>query len=279
MSSSQVAASEPLWSIVGAPLNFLWAYTCQEASCRLQDIWEKEVIVEVQGISDPMQLNQLMFSPEGYGTKFIKGAAAPFVSRSVQGGFSPKMVLGKSIPFEASFTGFFSRARVGQAVAAAPAGPPPDSTFIVEGLPTEANDSATTMPHATRLELQCDQIQSLINMNYPVRKAFTFSQQRCTGLTFAIDVGNVSLVRNYSGPDALVAFLRDFPGGMHTFRPQDFPAQRAALRSMGISYIRVHYRFSGHQAVLQAKAKEAEAKAQASAPGALPVRISQCWAS
>jgi type VI secretion system protein ImpL len=278
MSSSQVPATEPFWSLVSGPINFLWAYACQESSCRLQEIWEKEVLVEVQGISDPMQLNQLMFSPEGYGTKFIKGPAAPFVSRSVGGGYAAKQVIGRTIPFEMAFKGFFSRARVGQAVAAAPAGPPPDSTVIVEGLPTETNEGARTQPNATRLELQCDQQQSLVNMNYPVRKAFTWSSQRCTGVTFAIDVGSMTLTRNYSGPDAFVTFLKDFPGGSRTFSAAEFPGKRAMLRAMGISFIKVHYRFSGHEAVLKAKAKEAETQAQAAAPGSLPARISTCWA-
>jgi type VI secretion system protein ImpL len=278
MGASLVPATEQFFSLVSAPINFLWAYTCQEASCRLQNIWEKEVLVEVQGINDPMQLNQLMFSPEGYGTKFIKGPAAPFVSRSVGGGYSAKQVIGRTIPFEMAFKGFFSRARVGQAVVAAPAGPPPDSTVIVEGLPTETNEGARTQPNATRIELQCDQLQSLVNMNYPVRKAFTWSSQRCTGVTFAIDVGSITLTRSYSGPDAFVAFLKDFPGGSRTFRASEFPGKKASLRAMGISFIKVHYRFSGHETVLKAKAKEAQAQAQAEAPGTLPAIISTCWA-
>jgi type VI secretion system protein ImpL len=277
MASSQVSGTEPFWALVGGPINLIWTYTCQEASCRLQEVWNKEVLPEVQGISDPMQLNQLMFSPEGYGTKFVKGTAAPFVNRTVRGGYMPKTVLGRNIPFESSFTGYFSRARVGQAVAAAPAGPAPDATVIIEGLPTETNEGATTQPNATRLELQCDQIQTLVNMNYPVRKAFTYSPQRCTGVTFSIDVGNVTLTRNYSGPDAFVTFLKSFPGGTRTFSASEFPGQKSALRSMGISFIKVHYRFSGHESVLKAKAKEAEVQAQAAAPGALPVRITKCW--
>jgi type VI secretion system protein ImpL len=277
MGASQIPSTEPFWSLVSGPVNFIWAYTCQETACRLQEIWEKEVLVEVQGISDPMQLNQLMFSPEGYGTKFIKGPAAPFVSRSVSGGYSARQVIGRTIPFEAAFKGFFSRARVGQAVSAAPSGPPPDSTVIIEGLPTETNEGATTQPNATHLELQCDQLQTLVNMNYPVRKAFTWSSQRCTGVTFTIDVGGITLTKNYSGPDAFVSFLKDFPGGSRTFSASEFPGKSASLRAMGIRFIKVHYRFSGHEAVLKAKAKEAQAQAEATAPGALPARIASCW--
>jgi type VI secretion system protein ImpL len=114
-------------------------------------------------------------------------------------------------------------------------------------------------------------------MNYPVRKAFTWSSQRCTGVTFTIDVGGITLTKNYSGPDAFVSFLKDFPGGSRTFSASEFPGKSASLRAMGIRFIKVHYRFSGHEAVLKAKAKEAQAQAEATAPGALPARIASCW--
>ena len=262
---------EGLWRLVYGPFEFLWAYTCQETACHLQGAWEKEVLVDVQGISDTSQLNQLLFSPEGLATKFIKGPAAPFVSRDLRRGYYAKEVYSRSIPFETSFLRFYSGAKVGLPAAAMAAAS--DNTVTVNGLPTEANDNARVQPHTTRLTLQCmDQQQSLVNMNYPVSKTLTWSNARCGGVIFSIEVGNITLTKNYAGPEAFAKFLLDFPGGQHTFSPEDFPKERAALRGLGIKYIKVQYRFSGQQAVIN------QAKPSMSQPTTVPLKIARCTA-
>jgi len=262
---------EGLWTLVYGPLDFLWAYTCQETACQLQAQWEKEVVADTQGISDPAQLNQLLFSPEGLATKFIKGPAAPFVSRDLKRGYYARESLGRTIPFEGSFLAFYSRAKVGipmQALAQAVS----DNSVTISGLPTEANDSARMQPHATRLDVQCaGGVQSLVNMNFPVSKVFTWSPQ-CSGIVFTIEVGNAVLTRMYTGPEAFAKFFMDFPGGKHTFTPADFPQQAGVLKSLGINYIKVQYRFSGHQAIIN------QAKPSLSQPTQLPVTIVRCSA-
>jgi type VI secretion system protein ImpL len=263
---------EGLWRLVYGPFDFLWAYTCQESACHLQGVWEKEVLVDVQGISDTNQLNQLLFAPDGLATKFIKGTAAPFVGRDLKRGYYAKEVYGRSIPFETAFLKFFSSAKVGLPVAAMAAGAS-DNAVTVNGLPTEANDNARVQPHATKLILQCmDQQQSIVNMNYPVSKVLTWSSGRCGGVIFSIDVGNLTLTRSYSGPEAFAKFLMEFPGGQHTFSPNDFPKEASLLRGMGIRYIKVQYRFSGQEAVIN------QAKPAMSQPTAVPLKIARCQA-
>ena len=262
--------SEGFWNLVYGPLDFLWAYTCQETACHLQSLWEKEVLVDIQDISDPTQLNQLLFAPDGLATKFIKGTAAPFVGRDLKRGYYPREVLGRTLPFEAAFLTFFSSAKVGIPLAALT--PVSENNVTISGLPTEANDSARVQPHATRLEIQCgSQVQSLVNMNYPVSKVFTWSAQ-CNGVVFTIEVGNLVLTRLYTGPEAFAKFLMDFGNGQHTFYPVDFPQQSSALRAMGIQYIRVQYRFSGHESIIN------QAKPALAQPTQVPLTIVKCIA-
>jgi len=261
---------EPLWKLAYGPFDFLFAYTCAESACHLQSLWEKEVVADTQGIADAAQLNQILFSPEGLATKFIKGPAAPFVGRDLKRGYYPKEIYGRALPFEPSFLGFFSRAKVGLAVAAVAAAAS-DNAVTVNGLPTEANDSAKVQPHATKLVLQCmDSQQSVVNMNYPVSKVLTWSSQRCGGVIFTIEVGNLSLVKTYSGPEAFAKFLMEFGGGTRTFSPDDFPKEAPLLRGMGIRYIKVQYRFGGAQAVIN------QARPTMGQPTAVPVRIVKC---
>jgi type VI secretion system protein ImpL len=52
--------------------------------------------VDIQGISDPAQVNQILFAPDGLATKFIKGPAAPFVGRDLKRGYYAREALGRS---------------------------------------------------------------------------------------------------------------------------------------------------------------------------------------
>jgi len=272
LNARSTVPSEGMWKLIYGPFDLLFAYVCQESACHLQSLWEKEVLADTQGISDQAQLNQLLFSPDGLATKFIKGPAAAFTGRDLKRGYYAKEVFGRSIPFEQAFLTFFSRAKVGIA-ASAMTGAASDNTVTVSGLPTEANDNARVQPHATKLILQCmDAQQSVVNMNYPVSKVLTWSGQRCGGVIFSIEVGNLSLVRTYSGPESFAKFLMEFPGGQHTFYPDDFPKEAPLLKNMGIRYIKVQYRFSGQQAVID------QAKPSMNQPTAVPPMITRCRA-
>jgi hypothetical protein len=52
------------------------------------------------------------------------------------------------------------------------------------------------------------------------------------------------------------------------FDPAEFPAEEAALKRMGISHIKVKYKFSGHEPIL---------KISTETPGRAPVDIVECW--
>jgi type VI secretion system protein ImpL len=272
LNSMSSAPSDGFWRLVFGPLDFLMAYTCQESACHLQSLWEKEVLVDIQGITDPAQLNQILFTPDGLATKFIKGPAAPFLGRDLKRGYYAKEVIGRSIPFDQAFLSFYSHAKVGLAVTAMAAAAS-DNAVTIAGLPTEANENAKVQPYATRLILQCmDQQQSVVNMNYPVSKVVTWSSQKCAGVLFSIEVGNLTLTKNYSGPESFAKFLMDFPGGRHTFYPDEFPKEAPLLKNMGIRFIKVQYRFSGQQAVIN------QARPTMSQPTTVPQTITRCTA-
>ena len=109
-------------------------------------------------------------------------------------------------------------------------------------------------------------------MNYPVSKTLTWSSQRCGSVVFVIEVGNLVLTKSYSGPESFAKFLMDFPGGQHTFAPADFPKEAAQLKALGIRYIKVQYRFSGHESVIN------QARPSMDQPTAIPQSIARCTA-
>ena len=69
--SSPGIKQDLFWPLLAGPLNFMGAFICSEAACQLQVLWEDEVLVEVTGTSDQMDLNQLLFGPDGHAAKFL----------------------------------------------------------------------------------------------------------------------------------------------------------------------------------------------------------------
>ncbi|MCP4622062.1 MAG: type VI secretion system protein ImpL [bacterium] len=252
------------WPLLVGPLNFLGAFICSEAACQLQVLWEDEVLVEVTGTSDQMDLNQLLFSPEGHAVKFMQGPAKPFIGRKLGKGYYAQKKRGLSIAFEPAFLTFLSKG--------ARSSKPVKANYVVtfKGLPTSANREARIQPHATRLELECvGKTQNLVNRNYPIRKTFNWAPQTCGDVLFAIEVGNMVLTRKYKGFRAFAKFLKDFSKGRRTFYPGDFPDQAGALKRLGIKHIVVQYEISGSGPAIAALH---------AATGRVPREIAKCWA-
>lgn len=263
-------ADEVVSKLITGPFDFLWAYVRNEAGCQMQSTWEQTVLAESQGATG-RQAATLLLGPEGLVWKFVKGPAAPFLTRTLKG-YTGKDVLGAKLQFTPEFYQFLSKgASVAVAAAASAGGQPGPTGVSIKGLPTDANPDARVKPHGTRLELTCATgPQTLVNLNYPVNKVFQWSPDSCTDVTLQISVGNLTLKKTYPGEQGFPAFLQDFPGGQHTFTAAQFPAERAALEQMGIRQIRVSFRFSGEKAVVAGAAK--------AAPGTAPRTIYACWA-
>ncbi|MGC9323791.1 MAG: type VI secretion protein IcmF/TssM N-terminal domain-containing protein [Desulfomonilia bacterium] len=259
-SSAKAPAKEKLWQLVSGPLDFLWAYTCKESACQLQELWIKEVLVEAQGISDYMKANEVLLGKDGFAVQFIQGPAGPFLSRDLKKGYFAKEVLGRKVAFSEDFLTYMTRGER-----------PVQSSYTVTitGLPTDVNTGAALKPHATHLELQCtNETITLTNLNYPARKVFVWSPQTCGTVAFTIEVGDLILTKEYEGSMGFPRFLTDFEAGKRVFTGNDFPAQSGALKRMGIKYIRVQYRFEGHKPVSDLYTR---------GPGKAPETIAACW--
>ena len=256
-------AEAVFWGLLNGNIRFLQRYIVQESACLLQTRWEKEVLLEVQGVSDDQDMGQLMMGANGFASKFIKGPAEPFISRTYKKGYYPKKVFDLTVSFDEAFMGFLTKGAV--------AASPKKSSYSVKirAYPTDTNRDAKVRPHATLLELQCsDKNTRLENLNYPVAKTFVWSPSSCGDVMFQISVGNLVLSKTYSGYNAFARFLNEFKTGQRTFNRSEFPSEEAALRRMGIKYIKAKYQFQGHRPAL---------KMLYAAPGRPPRKIASCW--
>ncbi len=254
---------EPLWTVLSGPFTFLWKYARVETACHLQSLWEKKVLVEIQGVEDHRTLNQLLLGKGGLATSFAKSEAGPFLSRSLKKGYYAVEALGGRIPFDPAFLRFLTKG--------AAAARPIKKTYHVKitALPVDTNKEASVKPHATHLMIQCsDKTKRIDNYQFPVRKTIAWSPSSCGDVILEIDVANLKLIKKYTGYNAFAKFLMDLRYGQKTFRPNDFPDQEAALKRLRIRYIRVNYRLKGHKPILRLLAR---------APKRVPNKIASCW--
>jgi type VI secretion system protein ImpL len=284
------------WDLVTGPLDYFWDFLCRETACQLSIIWEQEVLVEIQGVTEKKVVNDILLGQDGFAMKFIKGTAAPFIGRSLKQGYFPRKIEGKTIPFTDDFLIFFTKGvtamtpvRVAKVAPVVAVKPLKSNYFVsIKGTPTDANADAVIQPHATRLILQCAEgSQKLTNLNYPVHKTFNWSPVSCGDVTFQIEVGDLVLTRKYTGEKAFVKFLKDFAKGKKVFFPKNFPKQAKALKGLNIKSIRANYGLSGHEPLLNAvyamedaeRKKAAAAKKRKRGPKVptVPQEIAVCW--
>ena len=256
-------APEFLWRLVEGPLDYVQRYAAQEAACQIQTLWEKQVLLETQGVTDRSTLIDMLLGQDGYAIKFVKGPAAPFVERSLKKGFQARARFGHQVPIRDEFLTFLTKG----AKAARPV--KSKYTVTIRGEPTSANTEATVIPHSTVLEMECaDEKLRLVNLNYPVRKSFGWSSQNCGDVVFRIKIGNLNLSKRYRGHLAFAKFLRDFQKGKRVFYPGDFPDAAADLKRLGVRTITARYQFQGHRPVL---------RLLQTGPGNVPEEIVTCW--
>ena len=243
-------AADPIFSrLVDGPLDFLWSFLRKEGAAQLQGLWEEQVLAPAVGMTSQQAIPALL-GPDGLAWRFVKGPAAPFLTRSLAG-YRAKEALGGKIAFENELFRFMGKGAQAQASVLA-MGRPQNFSVGIKGLPTDANAEARFKPHATRLEVQCGGTsQSLVNSNYPVGRTISWSPEACGDVSFQIEIGDVVLTRHYLGPQGFPDFLKDLPGGRRTFGAREFPGERSALERMGVKTITVHYQFIGSAAVLQ----------------------------
>jgi type VI secretion system protein ImpL len=100
MADAQDDAEALFWDLINGNNRFMQTYVNREAACHLQALWEKQVLLELQDVSADRDMAQVMMGSDGYATQFIRGPAAPFVTRSLAKGYHATRAMGLEIPFD-----------------------------------------------------------------------------------------------------------------------------------------------------------------------------------
>ncbi|MNF49949.1 hypothetical protein D3C84_312330 [compost metagenome] len=277
-----------VWSLVTGQLDSALRYASEVAACRLQSDWSGQLLNAIQGVRDPVMINELLYGERGQLPVFMNGAVKTFVRRDMQR-YSGREALGVQIPLTGAFYAYVSRmqhaqndlasaqrkSQVQQAIEqqskqamdteqktlSAQRAELKQSIATLQGTsavvelsatPSQVNISARSLPQQTRLTMQCSGRSTVLdNFNFPTSASFVWAPGACADVSLEIGFANFKLTRHWTGDRAFVDFLQLFNSGQHTFSADDFPSQRNVMGSENLTGIQLTYRQEGGQELLE----------------------------
>lgn len=258
---SKGRGDDMFWDLVAGPLDYIIYVVTMEASCELQNLWEGQVLAEIEHVPDN-KLRETLFGKQGVVNKFVKGPAKPFLDRDAKG-WHGRSWFGIPFPFtEALFPFLDEGARGAQEIQ-------PEYKVTLSTIPTSVNTDAKEEPYATLLEVSCgSKQQTLANFNYAEEQVFDWKPDECGTTTLYIQFPGLELTRTYEGRLGFAKFLDDFRDGTRIFTPDDFPEAKKGLQGLGVTRIDVGYNFKGATPVVEILDIK---------PLNVPDTISDCW--
>lgn len=247
---------EVIWRVIQGPIDTIKYYAAQQASCKLQQSWEKEVLWKTQLAVNPQEASSQLFGEQGSVWAFVDGPAKNFVTL-MGGSFLPVTLANQQFPFAQGFISFLNQAvtsRVSEVVKQklAQTSTTKSAKLSLAALPIGVNSSAKARPYAAILTIQCNQEEiGLSNLNMAASNTFEWRPDQCGEVTLDIQIENLTLTKRYPGPLGLATFLEEFAGGSKTFTPADFPAAMQELDKLGVTEISLRYDMVGRDMVLK----------------------------
>lgn len=284
---------EAIWRLVEGPKKLISNYLLEQASCKVQEEWDKGVMWKTRMAISPQEASNQLFDDQGSVWAFLDGPAKGLISRP-GGVFSASQREGLELPFTPGFIAFLNEAvgmRVDEVVRQkrAEASSGKTARLTLSAHPIGVNAGAKVRPYAAALTLQCaNEAIELSNMNMQASKTFVWSPAQCGEVALQIKLDRLSLSRRYPGPLGLANFLAEFNDGARVFTPADFPSMSARLETLGIREITLRYDMTGQEQV-QALARDhefvMEQTSSSSRPAIsrlqiqVPPRAGRCWSS
>jgi type VI secretion system protein ImpL len=285
------ADDEAIWNVIGGPINALINYVLEQASCQVQQDWDRNVIWKSQLAINPKEASEQLFGKDGTVWALVDGPNRYFINRK-GGSFSIAELNGDKLPFAIGFVTFLNQAvtsRVGALVREerAKTATSKSAKLSLSALPLAVNASAKSRPYSAVLSIQCAQEPiELSNLNMKASSSFAWSPEQCGETTLQLKIDNLTLTKRYPGPMGLPTMLQEFQEGARVFTPNDFPAAAGRLDELGVTEITVRYDMEGAESVLQlaqdydyltAQTTPSTQSAVSRMDIAVPVRAGRCW--
>jgi type VI secretion system protein ImpL len=307
---TQDPRDDVVMSLVTGSLGFSLSYASEVAACQLQSDWNSQILSAIQGVQDPVLINELLYGDKGQLTAFLKGSVMTFVQRGTNS-FSAREALGAKLPLNGAFFAYISRMQYAQNDLASAQRQSQaqqaklkqtqqqleteqkilqgkqtelqqniaklqttSSVVTLSATPTQVNVGARQLPNMTSLTLQCNSGATVLdNYNFPSSTSFAWGPGLCSNVLLEISFANYKLSKTWMGDQAFVNFLQLFNGGQHSFTPDDFPSQRDLMGSDNLTSLQLTYRQQGEHTLLANYAAAAKLQAEFNANEASLIAI------
>ncbi len=290
-----------VWTLAAGGLDVEMAYAGQIAASQLQQAWNSQVLGAVEGVHDPVLLNDALYGERGQLPRFLNGPIKTFIQQDAQG-FKPVIALGQKVPLSSAFLAYLGRMQHTQSDLAAATRqtaaqhavrqaqrqnlqtaekalqaqqavlqpqlnlPSLASVVSIQATPLSINLGARQLPQQTRLTLQCSNHSTVLdNFNFPTSAPFTWTPGACGDVSLQVRFAHYTLTKRWPGEHGFIDFLQAFASGQRTLTQDDFPDQRDLMASDNITQLTLTYRYTGAQTLLhtdqQAQAADSQSKA------------------
>jgi type VI secretion system protein ImpL len=287
------ADDEVIWRVIEGPINTIKHYTLEQASCKLQQDWEKDVMWKTKLAINPSEASTQLFGDQGSVWGFVDGPAKNFLIRK-GGSLLPVTVSGYQFPFGSGFISFLNQSvtsRVSEVVKQklAESSTTKSAKLSLAASPIGVNAGAKARPYAAMLSIQCAQeVIELSNLNIEASNTFEWKPSQCGEVILDIEIDNLILTKRYPGPLGLSMFLQEFKDGARVFTPADFPAAMEQLDKLGVREITLRYGMQGQNDVIKL-AEDYSYILEQTTPSTMPAvsrldikvpaRAGRCWSS
>ena len=231
-------------SVLSGPLDYIKAFTVDQAAFVLQDKWEEQVAGALVGV-DSAKAGHFRFNKnDGLVWSFVNTVAKPFVTRDING-YRSRRYDGLSISFSKVFFNYLHKGRKQIFDHES------EYTLLFEPMPMEVGQTSTIVPYSSTFTLQCADGDTIVeNVNYKFQKKFQWVPDKCGDVSLSIELPGITLKKVYSGKFGLPKFLREFSDGSRTFSAKEFSDKEGILLGLGVSEISLAYKINGAEPVI-----------------------------
>jgi type VI secretion system protein ImpL len=255
--------SQLFWDLYTGPIRISREYMRQETACHLQDLWEKNVLAELEGVAKN-KISNALIGEGGLVWNYIDNNAQAFLHKRQLRGYQSAQANGMSIPWTEEFMTFANNGSVGKNLING------EYTVRIGSLPTGVNQTAQTSPYSTILDLRCASgVQTLANYNYNSTKEFKWSLEKCGDVSLSISIGQITLRKEYKGEKGFPEFLKEFRDGHRVYVvANEFPEYVQQLHNINVRAIDVNYEINGQEPLIDILN---------TAPLSAPTKVAACW--
>lgn len=264
---------EIIWNILQNDAHRLLGNAISQSACAINEQWKNNVILPLNKNAKYHEYEQQQTISRQSVSNFLLGPAKSLLVAD-RDGFTAAQYAGMKVPFTSSFIALTHRVSIPEAMLDFPLR---ITTYendkralylsqidelrkkqsllesktiktVVTSLPTTVPNGARVLPIGTRLTLNCQNGEQILNnMNFIEKKEFTWQAGQCESVSLEVRFPDDSVIYKISGNNSWELFVEKFSSGEALIDRDDFNDKSNFLKSLGIRDILVRFTITDNQ--------------------------------